>query len=103
MYLEMVNRRLTNRFGGAWPKRSRVTSNLSWPGRAPPMTRFSLRLDVELAREGRVGVLLIGQKVSELCTAEQVDEHSLTLEPVCDALGFDRVRYVLRELRQRFF
>src|SRR6478752_10455642 len=62
----------------------------------------SLWLDIELVCELRVRMLLIGQKVSEFRSAEKIDEHSLAPEPVGNALGLDRVRYVLRELRQRF-
>jgi len=55
-----------------------------------------LRLDVELARERCVLVFLIGQEIAKLHAAEKIDEHSLALKSISDALGLHRIGNVLR-------
>ena len=55
-----------------------------------------LRLDVELTRECCVLVFLIGQKIAKLRAAEKIDEHSLTLKSISDALCLHRIGNVLR-------
>src|SRR5262249_59854039 len=61
-----------------------------------------LWLDVELARERCVLVFLAGKKIANLRAAEKIDEHSLTLESISDALRLHRIGNVLRKLPQSF-
>src|SRR5262249_32260760 len=61
-----------------------------------------LRLDVELAGERLVLVVLVGEKIAKLRAAEKIDEHSLTLESIGDALRLHRVGNVARKLLQGF-
>src|SRR5262245_38405338 len=61
-----------------------------------------LWFDVELARECRVLVFLVGEKIAKLRAAEKIDEHSLTLESIGDALSLHRIGNIARQLLQGF-
>jgi len=65
------------------------------------MRQFGLRLNGEFAREFGVGLVLLGQKISEIGSAEEIYEHSLALEPFDNFTRFDRVGNVLGKLRHR--
>jgi hypothetical protein len=73
-------------------KRPQRRSNISRKKRAFRL----LRLDVELTRECCVLVFLIGQEIAKLRAAEKIDEHSLTLKSISDALCLHRIGNVLR-------